>query len=470
MFKKTVFGQLFQFTSCVLLLCLIFVGTLLFSVTGDYLTKHYEASLLEAAGKISKLTALTMQEDHKVNYEIYKLNLDLLSSSTNSFIFLVDSNGEVVLNSGEKATFSVKQEFYQEIFLSGKSVKYIGNLGGVFNATMLSIGCPIKADDGVVGAIFLSVAIPEVTQMRIDILHMFLVIAFSVLVIALVFNYLISRRITKPLSQLGAAAKRISAGNFKERVNLTNTTSEIGELGDIFNSMAESIEQLENMRQSFVSNVSHELRTPMTTIIGFVEGIKDGTIPPESHGKYLSIVLDESKRLSRLVNDLLDISRMEDGRLKLEMREFDINEMIRLTIIKTEKRIAAKDIRLTVNFESESSIVVADKDSIARVLTNIIDNAIKFTPQAGFIDIKTGKTGNKVYVSVTNSGMGIAQEDLMHVFDRFYKTDKSRSLDKTGVGLGLFMVKSLLKAHGENIWAESEPNEFARFTFTLGIR
>lgn len=467
MFGKSIFGQLFSFTTTVLLVCLIFIGTLLFSFMGNYLTNKNEEELLDAANKINRITSAMAEQNQVIDEKSFQVALDILSSSSSSFIFILDANGEVVINSGEKESFSVRREFYDDILKSGKSVEYIGNLGGVFKTTMLTIGRPIKNRDTVVGAIFLSVAVPEIQQMRSDILQIFLTIAFFVLIVVLVFNYIISRRITKPLSQLGNAAKKIASGDFKERVNLKNTTNEIGELGDIFNSMADSIEQLEHMRKSFVSNVSHELRTPMTTITGFIEGILDGTIPPQKHEQYLSIVLDESRRLSRLVTDLLDLSRMEDGRIKLELRDFDINEMVRLTVIKLEKRIASKDIKLTVNFETDNLFVTADKDSIARVLTNIMDNAVKFTPEGGFIDIKTGRQHDKIYTSVTNSGMGILPEDLMHVFDRFYKSDKSRSLDKTGVGLGLYMVKSLLKAHGENIWAESEPGEFARFTFTL---
>ena len=467
MFRKSIFGRLLFFTTALLLICLLFIGTLLFSFMGDYLTKQNEKELLDAGLKIGSSTQKIIEKQNVLDKNIFKLTLDVLSSSTNAFIYILDENGNVVINSGDSASFTVRREFYQDVFTKGENVKYIGNLGGIFKTTMLTIGQPIKNGDKVLGAVFLSMAVPEIQQIRSDILQIFLTVTFFVLIIALVFNYVMSRYITKPLSQLRDAARTIAAGNFKERVEFKNTTNEIEELGDTFNFMADSIEQLENMRQSFVSNVSHELRTPMTTIIGFIEGIMDGTIPPEKHQQYLSIVLDESRRLSRLVSDLLDLSRMENGKLQLDIKEFDINEMVRLAIIKMEKRIASKDIKLTVNFQTDNLYALADKDSIARVLTNILDNAIKFTPQGGFIDIKTGKEHGKIYTSITNSGIGIAKEDIMHVFDRFYKSDKSRSLDKSGVGLGLYMVKSLLLAHGENIWAESEPNEYARFTFTL---
>ena len=296
--------------------------------------------------------------------------------------------------------------------------------------------------------------------------RIFLLSVCFVVFVALIFIYMLSNRLTKPIKEINNAAKSIAGGDFARRVSV-DAENEIGELGETFNKMATSIEQLENMRRSFVANVSHELRTPMTTITGFVEGIMDGTIPPEKHQQYLTIVLDESKRLSRLVTDLLDLSKMEQGKFTLDIREFDINEMVRLNIIKSEKRITEKNIQLTVSFQKENQKVLADKDSIQRVLTNLMDNAIKFTQPDGFMDIRTGLANGKVFVAIQNSGMGIAKDELVHVFDRFYKTDKSRSQDKSGAGLGLYIVKNIVQSHGENIWAESEPGEFARFNFTL---
>ncbi len=302
--------------------------------------------------------------------------------------------------------------------------------------------------------------------MRIEVLKIFVFNVAFVAVFVAIFVYLISKRITKPLSELTSAAKSIAGGDFKRRVNI-DTENEFSELGDTFNNMADSIEQLENMRSSFIANVSHDLRTPMTTIIGFVEGIMDGTIPEEKRQWYLSIVLDESRRLSRIVTDLLDLSKLEQGSFNIEPREFDINELMRLSIIKFEKRITEKNISLTVGFETENMRVDADKDAIQRVITNLFDNAIKFTPEGGFIDVNTGVKDGSAYVSIQNSGLGIEKKDLMHIFDRFYKSDKSRSLDKNGAGLGLYIVKSIIQAHGERVWAESEPGEFTRFSFTL---
>lgn len=465
MFKKSIFGQMFTFTVLVFIVSFCFIGTLLYGFLGEYLIKRNENALNSAADKLAEMSLVVKENDSALFRELYKLNLNVVSASTGTFIIILDEQGETLASSGENITITVKPEFTQGV-LEGRPELFVGTLGGLFNTTMLTVAKPIMTEGAVAGAVFVNLPIPEIHEMRSDVFRIFLLSVCFVVIVALVFTYMISSRMTKPIKAINHVAKCIAGGDFARRVSI-ETENEIGELGDTFNKMADSIEQLEHMRRSFVANVSHELRTPMTTITGFVEGIMDGTIPPERHQQYLSIVLDESKRLSRLVTDLLDLSKMEQGQFPLEIREFDINEMIRLNIIKSEKRITEKGIQLTVSFQKENQKVMADKDSIQRVLTNLMDNAMKFTQSGGCMDIRTGFVGGKVFVTIQNTGIGIAKEELEHVFDRFYKTDKSRSQDKTGAGLGLYIVKNIIQSHGENIWAESEPGEFARFNFTL---
>ncbi len=441
------------------------IGTSLYGFLGKYLTERNENDLLAVCDKLAEMTISGNNNDTEVFQTFYKWNLNLVSASTGTFIIVLDENGNTKTSSGEDVVIAVKPEFSQAV-LKGETKKFIGTLGGLFNVTMLTVAKPIMIDESVMGAVFVNLPIPEIHKIRSDVFHIFLVATCCVVLIALLFTYILSSRMTKPIKAINNAAKSIAGGDFARRVSI-DAENEIGELGETFNKMADSIEQLEHVRRSFIANVSHELRTPMTTITGFVEGIMDGTIPPERHEQYLAIVLDESKRLSRLVTDLLDVSKMEQGEFPLEIREFDINEMIRLNIIKSEKRITEKDIQLTVSFQSENQRVLADKDSIQRVITNLMDNAIKFTENGGFMDIRTGLNNGKVFVAIQNSGIGIAKNELTHVFDRFYKTDKSRSQDKSGAGLGLYIVKNIIQSHGENIWAESKQGEFARFNFTL---
>ena len=468
MFKKSIFSQLFFYTTIAILFGFIVMGVLMYGLLGNYLSASKEGELFAIAESWADFTEKLALRTNTYERENYQMYIDALSHSTDTSVVVLNTDGRVMAATSNNTNFSIKREFYEDV-MHGQKVQYVGTLGGLYETTSLTVGVPIHYNDenAIIGGVFVSLAMPEINELRSGIIKIFLFAVSLVLIITLIIIFSTSSRITRPLKALNNASKAIADGHVERRVALTEQ-NEIGELGDSFNKMAESIEHLEDMRRNFIANVSHDLRTPMTTISGFVGGILDGTIPPEKHEQYLSIVLDETKRLSRLVTDLLDLSKLEQGNFNLEIRELNINELLRLSIIKSEKRITDKDIQLTVNFESDDQWVLADKDSILRVLTNLLDNAIKFTEPGGFMDIRTGMTDkNKVFVTIQNSGIGIDKDDLIHVFDRFYKSDKSRSLDKNGTGLGLYIVKNIIKSHGETIWVESEPDSYTRFNFTL---
>jgi signal transduction histidine kinase len=233
--------------------------------------------------------------------------------------------------------------------------------------------------------------------------------------------------------------------------------------------MAESLENLEKMRNSFLASVSHDLRTPMTTISGFIDGITSGAIPPEKHEYYLNVISVEVHRLSRLVSELLDISRLESGDRKFEFVDFDVAEVARLILISFENKIDEK--RLDVEFlvEEDSMFARADKDAIYQVLYNLCHNAIKFSGEGGRFKISMSKKSGKIEVRVYNDGQVIPSDDLPLIFEKFYKSDKSRGLDKNGVGLGLYICKTIIDAHGEVISVESREDFGTEFTFTLKL-
>lgn len=463
--SKSIYMQLFTAIMLLFVISFVVAGALLFGFVGRYFTSRYEKELDVVANQVVRLTIHMAETSQRPSSNLYQVNLNALAQSTGTEIIVLDRNGKSVTSSIENFSGDVKEEYVKDI-LGGKEGTYRGFMNGVYQGEVITVARPIRYKGVVEGGVLVSVPAPEVTRARMEVFKIFALNVGVVAIFLAFFVYFLSKRITKPLWELNAVAKSIADGDYKRRVSI-GTGNELSELGETFNHMAESIEQLENMRSSFIANVSHDLRTPMTTIIGFVQGIMDGTIPEEKHQWYLSIVLDESKRLSRIVTDLLDLSKLEQGSFHIEPRNFDMNELIRLNIIKFEKRITEKNISLTVGFEAENLIVSADKDAIQRVVTNLLDNAIKFTPEGGFIDVQTGVKENRGFVSVQNSGAGIEKKDLIHIFDRFYKSDKSRSQDKNGAGLGLYIVKSILQAHGEQVWAESEPGEFTRFSFTL---
>lgn len=261
---------------------------------------------------------------------------------------------------------------------------------------------------------------------------------------------------------MSAAAKAFGDGDFSIRVP-DDRDDEIGELGHAFNNMANSLSDSEGMRRSFIANVSHELKTPMTTIAGFIDGILDGTIPPERQNYYLKIVSDEVKRLSRLVRSMLNLSRIDSGELKINPVNFDLTDTVFQTVLTFEQKIDEKKIEIR-NLENAIPMTVyGDQDLLHQVIYNIVENAVKFTNEGGYISFTLADSIDRACLSIENSGMGISAEDLPRVFDRFYKTDKSRSRDKNGLGLGLFLCKTILKLHGGDITVSSVENEYCRF-------
>nr|WP_304285371.1 HAMP domain-containing sensor histidine kinase [Clostridium paraputrificum] len=285
----------------------------------------------------------------------------------------------------------------------------------------------------------------------------------AVIVAAIIIYYFARRMIINPLNEINIAARRLAKGDVGKRVKITSN-DEIGELANSFNVMAEAIEESDKNRRDFISNVSHELRSPITSIKGFVAGILDGVIPKDKENYYLNIVYDEIKRLSRLVSDLLDISAMEEGKFKLNMVEFDINILIKQCIANFDGKIRNKGVNVEVTFGREHEFVYADRDRLIQVLTNIIDNAIKYSNDDGCIKITTNDKGSKVYVSVFNNGHLLKSEELARIWDRFYKSDKAR-INKESTGLGLPIVRLILAQHGEDIWVNNE-KDGVRFTFT----
>lgn len=287
-----------------------------------------------------------------------------------------------------------------------------------------------------------------------------------VMLAAVIAAYFITERIIHPLRTMTGAAKKFGKGDFSARVAVRGH-DEVSELGAAFNNMAESLDNLEKMRNSFLANISHDLRTPMTTIAGFIDGITSGAIPPEKHEYYLGVISAEVHRLSRLVSQILDVSRLESGERKFNFVDFDIAEMARIILISFEKKIDEK--RLDVEFlaDSDEMCAHADKDAIYQVLYNLCHNAIKFSCEGGKFRISLVKeNGGKIKVAVFDEGQSLTAEDKKMVFERFYKTDKSRGLDKNGVGLGLYISKTIIDAHGETIGVESEEGS-CEFWFTV---
>lgn len=300
-----------------------------------------------------------------------------------------------------------------------------------------------------------------------------LLAAVWVMIAALIALYFITERTIEPLREMSRAAKKLSVGSFDTKVPVRGR-DEIAQLAQTFNQMSDSLQSMERMRSSFIANVSHDLRTPMTTISGFIDGILDGVIPPEEQEHYLRVVSGEVRRLSRLVNQLLDISRLQAGERKLVRRSFDICEMGRQILISFEQKIEDKHLDVSFVCDEDRMQVFGDQDAVHQILYNICDNAVKFSREGGQLRLqftweRRPERGGKLkaVIRVYNEGQGIPPEDQPYIFERFYKSDKSRSLDKTGVGLGMYIAKTIIEAHGESISVRSEYGKDCEFTFTM---
>ena len=269
---------------------------------------------------------------------------------------------------------------------------------------------------------------------------------------------------------MAAASRKFAKGDFSARVRQTDDpSSEMGMLIDSFNKMADSLEQSEKRRSEFIGNISHELRTPMTTISGFADGILDGTIPPEEQNKYLVAIRDETKRLSRLVREMLSVSQTRARASDQSRRtDFDLTELILQTLLSFESRATKKNLDVDPQLPDNHILVRADKDAITQVIYNLLDNAVKFAAPGSCLVLRLYKEKGKAYVSVKDFGETIPPDDLPFIFDRFHKSDRSRSLDKDGVGLGLYLVKTILVSHDEDIAVKSE-NGYTEFVFTLAL-
>ncbi|MDU2123615.1 MAG: HAMP domain-containing sensor histidine kinase [Clostridium celatum] len=290
-------------------------------------------------------------------------------------------------------------------------------------------------------------------------------IILAVIIAGAIVKYFAQLLVVEPIEEINNAAKRLAKGDVQERVKVIGN-NEIGELAQSFNRMAQSIEQSDNIRREFISNVSHELRSPITSIKGFIGGILDGVIPRDKENYYLKIVYDEIDRLARLVNDLLDISAMESGKFNLNISEFDINQTVSLCILNLENKIQTKGLNVKAIFHEKRCFAIGDRDRILQVMTNLLENAIKYSDDDGQIEVNISTKGEKIFVSIFNSCDILSENDLNHIWDRFYKSDKSRT-NKISTGLGLPIVRLILSQHNQDIWVENVEDKGVRFIFTL---
>jgi len=484
--SSKLFRKYFSAFMVILISCFTFLGSALMVFSAQYWTgdrlrllSHNTAQL---AGDISDIYA-GIYDNYAGRVRQEAIAHELYSSATaiDAQFFIFDTQGRVVacretvhdtwlpspVRCEAHALWRLPTQTIAESIRG--NFTHVGNPGGLFHEGMLIAADPFFIDGEAAG--FVLAAQPFSAGLFSylgGILRLFLLSGLVVMLVAFIAVYFITHRLVKPLNDMASATKRYAKGDFRYRVK-TPESDELRLLAEAFNAMAINLATLEASRRSFVANVSHELKTPMTSIGGFIDGMLDGTIAPEHHTKYLQLVSGEVKRLSRLVTGMLNLSKIEAGELQMKRAQFDVSELLFTTLLTFEQIIATRKIELVGLDELDHMPITGDKDLLTQVFYNLIDNAVKFTPPGGKIELhaKLGRTSNSIILR--NWGTGIPAEELERIFERFYKIDQSRSYDVKGAGLGLYLSKTIVGMHGGTITVDSNHESWVEFTVELPL-
>ncbi len=401
---------------------------------------------------------------------LFYTTMTQLASDADGIIFIATVDGRILLTAtaeGCQADLEsyIPKKAIDDILANGV-YSDISNFGGYLSASYFISGAVAETGSTSVPNILIFAATPSETTMVffINILSTFLLMAAFVLTMTLIVTYFITWSSVRPLNQIAIAARQFARGDFSARIPLPQRHDEIYEMAQSFNNMADSIDRNETMRRDLVANIFHDLRTPMTTIGGFVDGIIDGTIKPDKQKYYLDIVSSEIKRLSRLTNGMLTVSKLEAND-ELIKAPFDISEMVRRIVFSFEQKLNEKKVNLTLDIP-EKAVINANHDSIFQVVYNLFDNALKFVDNGGDIKISLAVKGSKLIFSIENTGSEIDSETIKHIFERFYKSDRSRGGNASGSGLGLYIARTVVGRHGGDITAESSDDR-VKFTFNI---
>ncbi len=425
------------------------------------------------AQEVARTAAAFGTVDGLESWEL-RMVISSISQTTGTHIFLTDDVG-VVLSCSDREMICphIRQSLSPTVMAAASAggMDVLSTLGDFYpeRRYVVAVEVPHGATGETVGYVFISEETTSFHELWEAFLGVFLMTALAVLFLAVILSFIASKRQAGPINRMAQAARRFAHGDFSVRVHEENREDEIGDLSAAFNEMADALEKSEELRSAFIANVSHELKTPMTAISGFADGILDGTIPSEMQKRYLQTISSETKRLSRLVRSMLELSRLQAAPAEeLRKKTFDISELIRLTLINFVDKIEQRGLDVDAQLPEERMAVRGDSDAITQVLYNLMDNAVKFAPEGSTIGLCLWKENGKAYVSVKNSGETIPPEELQLIFDRFHKTDHSRGRDKTGVGLGLYIVKTILNNHDEDITVTSRDG-VTEFVFTMTL-
>jgi len=471
---KSVFSKYFSVIALVVAVSFLAMMVLQVALTAQSVSGRERELLLENAESIAQHTTITATQSHisPTGQVVYHLNqtllspfLNLLSEAIDADIFITDGDGRILLCSAGAGNGYIGSTAPGRLVPRVSDGFFeVGNLGGLYDKGRYIAATPVRVEDQVLGYVFITSPADAMAQTLKENIRAYGLSLLGALLLSMAVVYLMTYRFVQPLRRMAAATRRFAQGDFSARVPVRGK-DEVAELADALNHMAVSLSSVEFMRRNFIANVSHELKTPMTTIAGFVDGILDGTIPPDRQKQYLSIVSEEVKRLSRLVRSMLNLTRIDSGELKLSTVRMDLTEAVCGVLVASEPHIEKKKLNISGIEDCGKMEIQGDPDLMGQVLYNLLDNAIKFTNEGGDIDIRLNRTAGRVYVTMRNTGDGIPPDEMPQIFERFYKSDRSRSLDKNGMGLGLYIVKTVISLHHGEISVRSVAGEFTEFSF-----
>ncbi|MBQ1895969.1 MAG: HAMP domain-containing histidine kinase [Clostridia bacterium] len=486
--RSTLFFKYFMVTFSILL-----VSTLAFGVVSTiFMMNYWNSSNMEMLRRnVNSLVADIQVMDQKGNFSRTSgeanvtlfIDFHTTSDATGADFFMTDLSGNVIIcrdlitdelqvlhNTAKFCTRHGGTRISEEILkkTTDKGYNSTQNFTGLREDMSLMVGQKVlDADGNPLGYVFGTLPIFENLNLYVrNLLRLFAGAAVVSLVFAIILVYIFSDKMTQPLREMSKITKLYARGDFQQRIPIKGN-DELSDLCEKLNSMADSLEVLDKSRSSFVANVSHELKTPMTSIGGFIDGILDGTIPQSEEKKYLRIVSDEVKRLSALVQTMLTLSKIEAGEEKLNPGETELKELLFNALLGFEKPIEDAGIEILGFEDMKECTVFADEKMLYQVIYNLYDNAVKFTNEGGKIYVELLDEADKATITVANTGEGIKDQELLHIFERFYKVDQSRSEYVKGVGLGLNLAKNIVELHGGEISAVSKPGVITSFSFWI---
>ena len=473
---RSTFSRTFFPAAVLLLTALLLVGAAFPVLVRNYLNEQALSDLQNDGDAIAQLASAYYTEGSLSRRE-FLVNLSLAGRVSDADAVIFDGDGRLILCSD--APFGCEHQGWviSRDYLRSVTQKGIARDTGVFSGLydevryVVSVPIPDARTGNPIGMVMVSTETTHTETVIGRMQDIFLVISLLAVVLAVLVMIVFARRQSRPLRDMAKTASAFGHGDLDARVPTSDSYArEVEELALAFNNMADSLQKSEYQRQEFVANVSHELKTPMTTIGGYIDGILDGTIPPQRQAHYLQVVSDETKRLNRLVRSMLDISRLQDqGGIPEEQKsKFDLTECAGQLLLTFEQKINDKNIQVDVVMPEHPVYTRANEDYISQVIYNLLDNAVKFCPQEGALSLSIREGKNKAYISVANDGETIPPEELPLVFDRFHKIDKSRSRNRDSWGLGLYIVKTIVCSHGEDISVTSREGK-TTFTFTMPL-